>query len=347
MTGKKQHYIPRFLQRGFERRWGQQERHTWVFRKGHAKPTRPMSTKSIGVNEYFYSTPQDSTIDTLLTCMEYHFTGLVSEMRQRKVPAQPNPLLLVMIMHFAFRTRWFRENTSLKIYKDKFLAKVRTPKDLAELVKSRFPNVQCPTFTEQTVCRTKEFIKLRLCQLQENNTKPFQLLPLILLGQLMGLVPQDWCGSNAQLQKEFQGVIGRMSKTLECLHYEIVSPPDESFILGDSILVFHIGGEKPYKGFWDDEEEILNAVILPIDSNKCLVGTRCGFTLDPIELREAIAQCSLEFFIATENSEANQNLHAIIGQDAQIFTEERKEALWNDVINGLWGCYHYHSTIDG
>jgi len=47
-----------------------------------------------------------------------------------------------------------------------------------------------------------------------------------------------------------------------------------------------------------------------------LVGANKDYQAKPTEVRTAIARCSLEFFIASENSDENAELAKLIGLDA-------------------------------
>ena len=53
MAGKRQHYVPQFLQRGFLHDPLEEAERTWLHRRG-AKP-RLVGIRDAGVGEYFYS----------------------------------------------------------------------------------------------------------------------------------------------------------------------------------------------------------------------------------------------------------------------------------------------------
>ncbi|SPC18466.1 hypothetical protein [Cupriavidus taiwanensis] len=71
MAGKRQHYIPRFLQRGFlAERTGDAER-TWLHRRGTT--ARLVGIRDVGVGEFFYSKLPDAgenALDDLITSLE-------------------------------------------------------------------------------------------------------------------------------------------------------------------------------------------------------------------------------------------------------------------------------------
>ena len=78
-------------------------------------------------------------------------------------------------------------------------------------------------------------------------------------------------------------------KFYEDLTYSILSNTKEPLILGDSIVLFHVDGPRSYKSFLE-ADDILNAVYLPIDSEKVLVGSQRGFTDTQPSLTKEIAR---------------------------------------------------------
>lgn len=92
------------------------------------------------------------------------------------------------------------------------------------------------------------------------------------------------------------------------------------------MIVFEVDGPKRFKAFLD-KEDTLNAVCLPLDTGRALIGTRDGVATLPTGLREAVARCSLEYFIAAENSDANQLLADHIGMAADLLPRSELEGI--------------------
>lgn len=116
------------------------------------------------------------------------------------------------------------------------------------------------------------------------------------------------------------------------LMYEVVEVQESSLILGDSAVLFHVEGPKPFKAFIDKDDG-LNAVILPLTSRRLLVGVREGFSVSEHIWPEAIARCSLEYFIANENSYAYRLLQGLIGEDAAPLTKAELEDIISEIMN--------------
>ena len=82
MSGKRQHYIPRFLQEGFASRLSGEEAFTWVYRK-NAAPFES-NTTNVGSENYFYGQPGTGSTDELLTGVEGKFAELLHDLREEK-----------------------------------------------------------------------------------------------------------------------------------------------------------------------------------------------------------------------------------------------------------------------
>jgi hypothetical protein len=72
---------------------------------------------------------------------------------------------------------------------------------------------------------------------------------------------------------------------------------------------------------------------LPLDRTTVLVGYREDFEGDLSTLRQGIARCSLEYFIAPEKTIANAQLHAQIAMDASLITQGELEDILNKIFS--------------
>ncbi len=93
-------------------------------------------------------------------------------------------------------------------------------------------------------------------------------------------------------------------------------------ILGDSIILFNVHDTKKFLPIIDGTYE-LKAVILPIDSDKVLIGGYNDNELNlPDDINNAIAQCSLEYFISSKHLPDIEILSNEIGEKAAFFSKE-------------------------
>jgi hypothetical protein len=104
MAGKRQHYLPRFLQKGFSSRQSGKEVYTWVFRKN----TKPYETNviNVGSEQYFYGEPEQFKVDDDITKKELQFFPLLEELRSHSSDTDlENRQIKEFIIHLIVRTR--------------------------------------------------------------------------------------------------------------------------------------------------------------------------------------------------------------------------------------------------
>lgn len=108
MAGKRQHFIPQFLQEGFATRNSQDKPQTWVFRRD--KPPFKSNIVNVGVESMFYTNESDSEVDEAITIAESEFSALVRGLRIGEPSCIADPKLSILIAHLEARTRHLREN---------------------------------------------------------------------------------------------------------------------------------------------------------------------------------------------------------------------------------------------
>ena len=108
MSGKRQHFIPKFLQEGFTIGNAQAKAQTWVFRQD--RPPFKSNIVNVGVEGGFYADEHDSEVDDLITAAESKFSMLVRSLRAHTVSSLSDPMLPELITHLEVRTRHLREN---------------------------------------------------------------------------------------------------------------------------------------------------------------------------------------------------------------------------------------------
>lgn len=120
MVGKRQHYVPRFLQRGFliEREDPEKDgERTWLHRLG--APARPVGIADVGVEDWFYSRkglPGEVTLDDVVTEFEKAFSRDVASLRAFTpgVAIEPEQAAKTVV-HLVMRTAHLRRTMSTGI----------------------------------------------------------------------------------------------------------------------------------------------------------------------------------------------------------------------------------------
>ncbi len=119
---------------------------------------------------------------------------------------------------------------------------------------------------------------------------------------------------------------------LQSYRYSVMEIGEPLLPLGDSMAVFHIDGPRGFRTFTQADESVL-AVFLPITPTVVLWGARSDYTLNVAGLPSAIAQCSLEHFIAHERSPQFEGLQAQIGETATLLSNAEIEAMLAEALD--------------
>jgi hypothetical protein len=342
MSGKRQHFIPQFLQEGFASHINREQTFTWMYRKG--MPPSNANIINVGVEGRFYTEGQDTEADDLITSAEGTFGALIRNLRAGLSAPLLDPQLPLLIAHLEVRTRHLRENflQTGEALVSRMLDFLSDDEAFATFLKRRFQND--PSMLRELFA--EEFAKHKL---PEELLEPIMQGIAPLVPALIDLQRAQFPKLAAMLRSVLPSMLKKAAKsghtrTLKKsiapelrvqryanLPYAVVTAVETPLILGDSVVLFDVQGPRRYKAFLD-RDDTLNAVFLPLDPGRVLVGAGDSFTGVNSGLREAIARCSLEYFIATENSCANDLLKDQIGMDAALLTQAELEAMVNELI---------------
>jgi hypothetical protein len=344
MSGKRQHFIPQFLQAGFASHRTADAAYTWVFRKG-ASPFNP-NIANIGVEGYFYTTEDDTEADELITEAEGVFAALADSLRTIPPGGVSDPLIPELIAHLEARTRHLRQgflragDHLVKRMLD-FLSDDNAFLAFVERKLEKDPSILRESFAKELVSRR---LPQELLGPMLELSKP--LLPAMMdrLRQQLPVMAEALRPAMAMALKDAakSGHIGALKKGIapvakaeryRDLEYAVVDVSDGDVILGDSILLFHVDPPRIYKTFLDKGDS-LKGVYLPLSPRRLLVGTPGETWSRPSGLREPIARCSLEYFIAHEDTRANRLLAAHVGESAALITTAELGGIIASTIDG-------------
>ena len=110
MAGKRQHYVPRFLQRGFLDDPTAGAERTWLHRRGTR--ARLVGIRDVGVGEYFYSklgTGDARTLDDVITDLEGPLDQELAALRRMPLDQTIDPTMAARLTaHLSLRTAHMR-----------------------------------------------------------------------------------------------------------------------------------------------------------------------------------------------------------------------------------------------
>lgn len=337
MAGKRQHFIPQFLQRGFLKRSNRSQEFTCVYRIGGE--CFSTNIKNVGVEGYFYST-SESDADDAITESENEFSETVVQLRLGSESILREPERLgSLLAHLEARSRHFRQNflrTGTRVT-DLILKRASDPKFLepyllrvlrndpsllqeamtTELRKYGIPREHLP----EVMKRAAPFVENAMlgAAAQMNALAPH--LQAQLLSRLADAAKAGHVRALAQTVAPVQ-----KATAFSQLQFQVHRLPSPTLVLGDSMVVFHIGDQREFKPFFDKRDQ-LRAALLPISADAILVGAPGAYTPDTDLLRLEVARCSLEFFLANEESESNAELSFRIGENAHLLSDAEIEQI--------------------
>lgn len=329
MAGKRQHYIPRFLQRGFlAKQTGEAER-TWLHRRGSA--ARLVGIKDVGVGEFFYSklsTADEERLDDLITSIEWNIHTSLQELQRAPRGAIADSRIPACItMHLTLRTAHVRSTflQGAEQLIDQLFVLISDPDKLRELI-----GVDSVSMSLLLVAIEKElnssllgellprpFAKRALAfSLREsfNEFYSFQM-PVVteVFTKLIKVIPamtRDGHNKALRISQE-----SKWEADLALLSWRTYSV--EGAILPDCIALAQ-SGPGPLTALTLREEKIPDIIILPIAHDLLLVGSKEEIKEINIEkINAASAACSDSFFIAS-NSYDSTDFSSLIGQRCSL-----------------------------
>lgn len=345
MAGKRQHFVPQLLQRGFASHYSGNEAYTWVYRRG----TQPFNTniKNVGVEGLFYSVDQDTELDRAITSFEGEYNSLLADLRSIAVPAIVDaPRIATLLAHLEIRTRHVRQSV-LKTGTHLWDALMRFASDEEAFGR----------YFRRAIERDPSLMQEAMAKQMQTYGIPMQLLPQVmeaskpLLEQFLPSTLSQMSVFATQFRSSLPEVLNKAAKSghvkalvealapaikvdrLSSLQFEVVECGEVCLPLGDFMVLFQVSGERNFKPFFEGKDELV-AIFLPLSRHRVLIGSEVYYELDGSLLRREIARCSLEHFISSEGPLECADLMPIIGENAHLLSIDQAEAMVNELING-------------
>ncbi|WP_279360667.1 hypothetical protein [Xanthomonas sacchari] len=328
MAGRRQHYIPRFLQRGFLAERTDDAERTWLHRKGVA--ARLVVIRDVGVGEYFYSKLSisgEETLDDLITSLESSIQADISAIRQVPLGGMVDPTIPARITtHLTLRTAHVRSvflNGTAQILEkiSELSADSGQMRDLLGLdsidmgqamsvIDQELKSSQLDQLLPRPFARRAVAFWLR----ESFNESYASYLPVVLealdkLGETLPSAIRDAHNSALRTAKTT-----RWEEELARLYWR--THRVVGAILPDCIALSKTGEESFVPLIL--KEHTPDIIILPIAHDLLLVGSsNDSIDLDIGKINEASAACSDNFFIARHAHEA-ADLAGLIGQRCSL-----------------------------
>jgi hypothetical protein len=343
MAGKRQHILPRFLLKGFASRVQDEKVFTWVFRKG-GSPFET-ATENVSVEKHFYGKQGELSADDEITNLEGGYAQLVDTLRGEKDATQVNdPRIADFIAHLIVRTKQLRESFResaeyvLEQFSD-YLSDfdnfkqlvVRNPKLVREELVKILKDIPVPDWQKGMLL---ELMELHASTLMDEQKSELEKMIQSLFEEVKSILPKAFREGHIKSLAKNPVPKPRADEYRELKWF--VRETSRPLILGDIGCLFEIVGERRFKPI-DDKGDNIKNIVLPVSSQKLLVGTSFSFVpqIDIKVLNTAIAKCSYEYFVSSESPPEKVALAVSIGSWSGILSKKEKEQLLSEIIHDV------------
>lgn len=341
MAGRKQHYIPQALQRGFRIANGKIA-HVYVFKKGleHYRS----STEGVAAQRDFYSGPSnEQSLDDKITIYENDVLApAIAALRESPTGPIDSHVAAAVVVHLSIRSAFIRDSFSAAATEilDKFADAMRSneaARTLLEIDSLNSESTFLKTIEEEIhqqsglIPENNKNVLVKLAQFRAREKFP-QLFPdlaamaLQKIGMLLEKIPEMVVSGHGRALERGLAPTLRVER-LKAMSWKIVAAdPSSHFVLPDCLAV----GSKtadfqeigPYSLLNDDE---LAMVVMPVSSAKVLVGSFGNPKLDTASLNRSFAKCSLDFLISSQADQQTGEAAQLIGSTVSKFVESLVE----------------------
>ncbi|HAW5362879.1 TPA: hypothetical protein JRS12_004681, partial [Escherichia coli] len=284
----------------------------------------------------------DSSVDKKITENEtYSYSRILNSLVDGTYNLDNRKDLAEFIYHMEIRTKNLRENMIDswaylgEQLKNRLLDKEtlidyfqRNPKTIKELLQNELNKLPIPaSLHEQYNSMFFDNVQLWLPNAAEK-----------MLSTLVPKFEQEIISKIPEIVKKVQLDVlvsseDKKSNIYKNMHYKVLKT-NQSLILGDSIVIFEVSGERKFKPFYESNDD-LKCIYIPLDSYSLLYATPNPEDKPNVDgINKAIAQCSFDFFISKFHSDECQIFRSEIGKNAFIVTTEYIDEILSKIITG-------------
>jgi len=338
MTGKRHHYIPQFLQVGFNSRTGEKVTRAWLYRKGEATPVEA-TLKHIGVEVSFYryrASGVDISADQAITRAEgQRLAPLVQKLRIGNPTSMRDPAALAeLFAHIYARTKavWEIGRLQAPLMFERLAAFARDPQAIQNVL-PRLIETQRPIFMRLLAPR---YLDRDVGELLSEWVAHIQGVPpeesSVDVGRMSGAL-LEWALRALQVSKvhSMQGLSDRpeSAKRFHDCTFRLLEFDGARLVQGDTPVVFYqAGGFTPILA----KDEPFDYAFLPLTPTRVVAACHNGTPYSWEDLRDASIGCSYEHFIAAAQYPELATLASTIGRNFPVVTDRDIEKLFAEAV---------------
>lgn len=350
MSGKRQHHVPQFLQKGFSSRPGGKRELTWVYRKESADAFET-GIHNIGVEGCFYrftNSKVDLSADDAITRAEaMRLSRLVRSLRNGCCNVeQSHSLISELLAHVAIRTKANWETMEAPAaplfakYRDLALDPQALLPVLCAVAKAHRPMLIAGLAPRHPGLDVEAALDALIHQLSVGEPSPDILKAAEASTQ--GPWPEIVSACFQMLKVQVMQAVSERPALLTLFNrcsFQVLDFPDARLVQGDAPVVFH---RESGAGFAPElpAGEYFNYAFLPLTPTRVLVASHGGSPGSWEELQRASIACSYQHFISAETHLELAELASNIGSAFPVLTEEDIAALFAEALasamSGSW-----------
>lgn len=335
MSGRKQHYIPQALLRGFKAT--QSGKHTQVYVCRADRSPYLSSTEGVAAQRNFYSelSPNGQrTLDDRITDYEQRLTSLLTQLRAAPSGSEVDSSVAAeLVSHLAMRSAFLRQTFELGLqdtiasagafFMDTASARSRLGIDqhglapeLSEAVDNAIQELGPRIHFELP----KPLLRHILCTWMREGFDAIHaehIAPQLAtaLDQIANALPSMIRSGHVKaLENSF--VQEPRAKLLADLNWMVLAVPEANLVLPDCVVMSSgHDAETAYAPYLIDGDEVCENIFLPLDASHVLIGSRSKNSPIAIDqINRGAAACSLEFFVSPQANDDTITLASHIGQ---------------------------------
>lgn len=341
MSGVRQHFIPRFLQKGFKIPGNGKVIRSWIYERH--RETWPANIKTIGFEGHFYAVETESDLDDRISKAEEEYSPLVERLRRGELDGESTREIPALLAHFEIRSRHVRKNMeSASVACVSYLMqRLADPMVLTPLLRPHL-HPDSPAFAKllgsrEMVQLVKQSVMVRPALLEEAlDHMMVNVVPQMISMQdgLRAQIGQQVKRSHIRVMMESISP-DRRADRFRSLAYSVKRHEAGDLPLGDSIVLFQMKGGRQFSTFLDKDDELIR-VVLPLSPDQYLEGVSGSDEGDLVyDLPAEIARCSMDYFIASSNTPHLIEHRQLIGSNAHWVSEAEVNVLMEEVIQKL------------
>lgn len=341
MAGVRHHYVPRFLQAGFNSRPGAKVRHVWRFRKGERGP-RELPVTHVSVQKHFYDAEERGaaiSADAAITRAEgARLSGLVRRLRAGNGRIKGyDQAIAELLTHVHMRTKAASVAVAMPVSRlyERMRVLAQDGPRLASLLESlaqaqpglaaRLLAPRHPGIDERTILA--EFAKHA-----DGNALTFPTNGALPVVQL----PWASIAGTRLAAAMVRGMIEVSERPLAQSRYEgcrfhVLEFPEGLLVQGDTPVVFQRRHDATFVPNLRSTEDF-DYAFLPLSETKVLIAEKTSLPHSWEPLQHASIVCSHEHFIASAPSDELTSMIALIGTSLLVISDEEIDQLFAEAI---------------